>query len=446
MILWLLAGCSLNPVAPSACTSNTECRDAFGFGYACRADGYCATFDVAPGCEVTTPPDLLTAPEWYPDAILLGSMFSGDSDAARSTRLAVAQARGSGGLDEEDLALVQCDLDVAGDAAADFLVDVIGVHAVVGPTGDDAVAAAWERLDGTGVAVVTPDAPGVAYDTLEAVTPTDAEPGLLWRTGAPDVAEGATLAAHLADRADAAVLIAAADARSTALAAAISAAYGGGLATHTFADAGQRTAAVGDVGDLPATTAVAVIAFDPADVAAVLHDAVADGGWDRPIVLSGAGADADALAEVPSLLDRITGTRVMPPGGPVYEAFRTGYAAAYDVEPGAEGGAAQAFDASWLVLYGAAWAFYQEGGAVTGVTIARGMRHVSEGASVQIGPASWSHVVETFAAGEGIDVTGASGPLDVDPSTEEAVPAVQIWHVDGDAIVVSATCVGDVCR
>ena len=88
---------------------------------------------------------------------------------------------------------------------------------------------------------------------------------------------------------------------------------------------------------------------------------------------------------------------------------------------------AQAFDASWLVVMGHAWALAQRG-AVSGVNIARGMRQVSAGEPVQIRPTNWNLVKAEFSAGNSIDVEGASGQLDFDERGETSGP-VDVWTI-----------------
>ncbi len=88
---------------------------------------------------------------------------------------------------------------------------------------------------------------------------------------------------------------------------------------------------------------------------------------------------------------------------------------------------AHAFDAAWLVLYGHAWAVGL-GREVTGVELARGLRQLSSGPSIDLRAANWNEVQARFTNGESIDVFGASGPLDYD-AEGETISAIDVWVV-----------------
>ncbi|HEY8073244.1 MAG TPA: hypothetical protein VIF62_04025, partial [Labilithrix sp.] len=92
---------------------------------------------------------------------------------------------------------------------------------------------------------------------------------------------------------------------------------------------------------------------------------------------------------------------------------------------------AHAYDAAWLVFYGAAWAVGHDH-ALSGTPIARGLRHLSAGADVEVAPANWKQIRDALAGGQSVNLTGASGSLDYDPATEETTGLVDIWKISSD--------------
>ena len=112
-----------------------------------------------------------------------------------------------------------------------------------------------------------------------------------------------------------------------------------------------------------------------------------------------------------------------------YALFSTAYLATYAVDPTGSAYPAYAYDASWLLLYGAAWATTQEDG-ISGLNMARGLRKISDGDEVEIKPGTWPTVQANFETGASVDVVGASGTLDYDPATGETTAPIEIWYVE----------------
>jgi hypothetical protein len=102
-------------------------------------------------------------------------------------------------------------------------------------------------------------------------------------------------------------------------------------------------------------------------------------------------------------------------------------------EPGDHAFVAHTYDATWLALIAAAWSLV-ESGSLEPAGLARGLRRVSEGAAVDVGAAGLSAIESAFLRREGVDVRGASGPLDFDPETEELraeAADVEMWRYSG---------------
>ena len=194
-------GCSLIGTADyEECASTSDCRAAFGFGSVCGSDGLCAAATAAPRCTQTFPEDLWSSPEKYKDAIVLGSLMdrSSSTHAARekSSRLAAKQVNDEGGVEGKEFAVVYCtyEADLAFDdlepadaavASAHYLVDQLGVPAILGPAGSADTSAVYQALANTGTLVMSPSATSPALTGLDSDA-SDAAPGLLWRTAPPD--------------------------------------------------------------------------------------------------------------------------------------------------------------------------------------------------------------------------------------------------------------------
>ncbi|MCA9615521.1 MAG: hypothetical protein KC586_22350, partial [Myxococcales bacterium] len=96
---------------------------------------------------------------------------------------------------------------------------------------------------------------------------------------------------------------------------------------------------------------------------------------------------------------------------------------------------AHAYDAGWLATYALAWAALQET-RVDARGLGRGLRRLSEGTAIDVGELSWPDVMTAFAAGESVNVRGASGALDYDPDSEERAEegmSFEVWIVASDA-------------
>lgn len=453
-------GCSLTTVDRQACTGSQECRAAFGLGSACE-EGFCAPLHPLARCGRSYPEDLLAEPEAYADHIVIGSIygFTDHLDTLLATELAVRQVDQRSGLDGVPFAVLHCDYTpMAGDQLDDieatrlisgWLAREIGVPAIVGPRGSARAEAAFTEIRDDGVLLISPSATSPDLTALDGTSPSDELPGLLWRTAPPDSLQSAVIAADMRERgvAHPAVIYQ-------------TGAYGDGLRelfVERFVAAGGDEPELFPFSDGDFATGLAEVAdgivageidevlflsSDIADYVAFFTAATATdellAAFDEPevgIFLADAAFAAALLEDVPAqahmLFDGVRGTRPAPAMGALYNAFAAAYAAEFSADPASSGFNPHAYDAGWLVAYGAAWSQLVEGG-ISGLGIARGLRHVSEGPAIEIQPSDWSAVVEQFRRGEGVDVQGASGPLDYDPATEETVAPIELWQIVPD--------------
>mgnify|MGYP000459930233 CR=1 FL=1 len=95
--------------------------------------------------------------------------------------------------------------------------------------------------------------------------------------------------------------------------------------------------------------------------------------------------------------------------------------------------AAYTYDATWIGIYGYAWAHFQES-PMSYYGLARGLRKLTEpeGTEVDINSSSWSTIQAKFREGEAVNIQGTSGALDFNPLTEELESTVELWTLGGE--------------
>jgi ABC-type branched-subunit amino acid transport system substrate-binding protein len=318
-------------------------------------------------------------------------------------------------------------------ASARYLVDVLGVPAIIGPAGSGDVSAVYQALRGTGTLVMSPSATSPALTGLDPPA-SDAKPGLLWRTAPPDTLQGPKIAEDMAARGVTNVFVIAQKG-----------AYGEGLATvfqgaftgarpdvRLFGTENERNMLVTEGGSA-ASSEVLFISSTQADVIAFLQAAGQNAAYQtKTFFLTDSAANKEVIEGAPPMvLERIRGTRPTPVDSrdAVFNNFRGSYAGEYTNEDvTAFSFTAHTYDATWLVFYGSAWSSIQEK-SITGAGIAKGLRKVSSGSEFNIQPLSWGSIVEQFRSGTGINVRGASGLLDYDPATEETSAPIEVWVI-----------------
>jgi ABC-type branched-subunit amino acid transport system substrate-binding protein len=449
-LVGVLSSCSLGNVQPELCSASADCRDEFGFGWTCGDTGYCEAIDVSNRCDVPYPTDLFDRPEAYSDTIVLGTLFDFDDaeENLRAIELAVDEANIEDGLNGTSFALVNCnytqDLELDGDDAVTaakrlttWLTDEVGVPAIVGPGSSPIVQQIWPEADAAGVLLVAPSSTSDLLTEIDGAVSTDEDPGLFWRTAPPDVFQSAAIVQDLNTRGAANVAILYQDgAYGLGLAEAIEAGLTVPVERFRFENSNDLTAAIADAGVSDADHVV-FVSSAPTDVSAFLNGANATGDYTaKTLFLTDSARDGtilDAAALASDLFPNVRGSvPVADPSTDVLEdTFYLAYSQRYGVDASRDGFNTFSYDAAWITLYGIAWADAQ-GDPLTGTTIARGLRQLSNGPEVPIRAASWDDVLESFAAGESIDVIGASGTLDFDPVTGETRNPIAIWTLEDD--------------
>ncbi len=134
----------------------------------------------------------------------------------------------------------------------------------------------------------------------------------------------------------------------------------------------------------------------------------------------------DAVTADPNLRLRVRGT-VPGTDGALFRQFLLRYNASFDAskaDPQNSGGSS-GYDAAYLIAYSIVAAGNVP---LTGQAIAGGLKKMVPPAQlVEVGPNNINSAFATLTAGQGINFEGASGPLDFDVKTGEAVSDIQLW-------------------
>ncbi len=219
---------------------------------------------------------------------------------------------------------------------------------------------------------------------------------------------------------------------------------GGGAAlpqTFPFSDVAGLESQVTLIGADPTVDEAFFVSGNISDTVAFYNAIAANIGFDaKNVFVPDAAATPDVLEEAngarfpltrgsrPAPLDRATDL--------VYSTFVSAYETLYPDDMVEQFSfTASAYDAAWLVGYGAAWAIENEDGVLNGKNMAKGLRQVSAGDNVQVGPSDWTRALQIIAGGNSFNVEGSSGQLDYSPADEETRSPTEIWTITGTTIV-----------
>ncbi|WP_199351033.1 ABC transporter substrate-binding protein [Haliangium ochraceum] len=466
----LFSGCVLTTTDRNQCRDNLECRDAFGLGATCNADGFCVSEAIDPRCTKTFPDDLLASDErrrFYKDYVVVGSIMQREvalfEKFELSAELAFSRANQSGGVDGRRFGVVYCSadagyddgLEAGGEAAAamaGYLADTMSVPAIFGPATSAETESAFLALEGKNVLLVSPSATSPDLTPIDNPEPSDENPGLLWRTAPPDSFQGEAIAVDMrapgAGRevaVDTVVVIHIDDTYGNALYQAFASSFesrGGTAISRPFVpnNASQPGArldeVVPQVGLAGGFDEVLFISSSIDDIVGFLNTSAEFAGYDgKGIFLAEAAASDDVLNVADATrFPQVRGSRPRArdrDSDLVYANFLSAYSFAYKEDADGQVFTANSYDAGWLIAFGVSWALINEG-SLDGTSIARGLRRLSSGPTVNLDGEGWATMLESFGNGESININGASGSLDYDNSTEETATEVEIWTISAE--------------
>lgn len=455
--LLALGSCSLGTFDYVECTDNAACRDAFGWGWTCGAEGLCEMTSPPTRCGASWPADFWNDPAAYRDAVVLGVDYDHTlTSEINAMRLVISQVNEAQGLDGKSYVILQCDNaenatydslshdDAAAEVGA-WLSQDMGVPAIIGCDTSGASEATFQAIEPEGTMMMSPSATSPALTDIDGIGSTEEAPGLFWRAVPPDSLQGEVIADQL--KSELGVTRAAVIYESGP--------YGEGLqeifysafvdGTHTadlhlFSSSSEQAAAVAAVGSSDVQE-VLFIASGQQEIIDFLQAAKGIAAFTRDedpigIFLTDAAAYGDIFTEVnsPDLFANVMGTRLAFTPGVIFDTFKAAYAAAYNgADVSGDAYAAYAYDATWLTIYASVWSHYQEP-SIWGMGMARGMRHVSAGNTLSLQGTDWNTLKSSFETGTSVNVQGTSGSLDYDPATGETSSPVDVWGVQSDGL------------
>ena len=381
----------------------------------------------APAEEATT---TTAAPEPAGDPLVLASLMplSGDLASlgpgiALGAALAVQQINAAGGINGQDVVLIEGDSGCDGAVALTSLNDVIaqGAQGVMGAACSGTSLAILDTAIAAEVVMVSPSNTSPQFTKMD-------KKGFYARTAPSDLLQGEVLASLLVEDGVGSVsIISRADSYGRGLAEATAAAFedaGGTVKTIVYhaTDASDFSAEVTALGK-GAADAIVGILF-PETGCGVLQPAFEQGLLDSPWYMTDGVKDAGlaSLCGLGTALDGFKGTAPGSAAGEAKDAFEAAYAGV-----SADGSptfifAPQAYDAVMLMAISAA------ANGVTGPEIASGLVEASSGGEKCIGVSC----IALAADGVDVDYVGASGEIELNQAGDPTAATYDIWTTEGD--------------
>ena len=348
------------------------------------------------------------------------------TDRQRAFELAIEHINAAGGVFGRPVATAVGDTTADPETAvaqARRLVDVEGVHAIVGPNSSANALVIAERVIGpAGV-------PTISFSATSPKLTTAADRGYLFRTALSDVAQGPVLAGITREQGfDNVGLLYVDDAWGQGLAGAFEAAWDGAIKAvavrrgqTTFLAELRESASDG-------AQALVVIAFETAALTMV-REALDNGLYER-FTFGDAAKRVSLVRDLGG--DRLGGMYGTGPATASESASSAAWEAAYIAEYGALPVLAyvkEAYDATVALALAAAAA-----GRADGVAIRDRLRAIGSapGSPVIAGPLGIAAALRTLAGGGDIDYDGASGSIDWDELGDLRSGHVGIWRFTED--------------
>lgn len=267
-----------------------------------------------------------------------------------------------------------------------------------------------------------------------------ADKGLVWRVAPSDIYQGAVLASVASKGLQAADKLSAFAVQSPygdGLLDALNKALGNRLAAHTFGSDGKGLAAAVQAAGADGSKAV-LFAGSSSQLAQLAESRAGTPLSTLPLFAADGACEADALA-IPLKQGTLDGMHCTRPGQPpdeIYKLFKERYQQKFALDATQSSFTQHAFDAVYCVALAYAYAMRAGGpAAVDGQALAEGLRHLSKGDPYAFKPNEITKMVAALGKGQGIDVRGASGPLDFNADTGEAPSGYSLWKAAGKTLV-----------
>ncbi|MXZ63074.1 MAG: ABC transporter substrate-binding protein [Chloroflexi bacterium] len=344
--------------------------------------------------------------------------------------LAVLHINEAGGVNGQEVVLVTGDTRVdptQGVEEARRLIDVEGVHAIVGPLSSTVTLAVVSSVAREArIPVISPSATSPALSTAN-------DDGYLFRTTISDAAQGAVLAQLAADEGLTSVgVLFRDDAYGQGLSDAFAEAFDGDVAAVAYAAKGQpsylaelQQAAAGGAEVLVA------IAF-PEEAQVFLREAIEQGIFTRFLFVDGTRSE-ELIGAIGA--EHLNGSRGTAPGSgpatPASDEWDASYLAEYGELP-STAFLRESYDAVIAVALAA-----QAAGSTNGIEIRDHLTRIATpgGATFLPGPDGVRAALEAAGRGDDINYEGAATNLDWDDVGDVTSGYIEIWEYRDGAIV-----------
>jgi ABC-type branched-subunit amino acid transport system substrate-binding protein len=346
--------------------------------------------------------------------------------------LAVLHVNEAGGVNGQDVVIVTGDTRVdptQGVEEARRLIDVEGVHAIVGPLSSSVTLAVIESVArDAGIPMISPSATSPAVTTVD-------DDGYLFRTTISDAAQGVALAALARNEGYTNVgVLFRDDAYGQGLAEEFSRAFDGTVTAAAYAPKGQASylSELSRVAGEGAEVLVA-IAF-PEEARVFLREATENGIFSRFLFVDGTRSQELIDAIGAEYLDGSKGTAPgSGPATPASEAWDASYQAVYGELPTVPY-VREPYDAVIAIALAA-----QAAGSTDGAAIRDQLTRIANpgGAVFIAGPEGVRGALEALRNGDEINYEGAATTVDWDGAGDVTSGFIEIWEYrDGSIVTV----------
>ena len=344
--------------------------------------------------------------------------------------LAIKHVNDAGGVNGQDVVLVTGDTRVdptQGVEEARRLIDVEGVHAIVGPLSSTVTLAVAESVaGGAGIPVISPSATSPALSSAN-------DSGYLFRSTTSDAAQGVILAQLAADEGISNVgVIFRDDAYGQGLSDAFIAAFGGAATAASYSADGQASylaelqQAAGGGGDV-----LVAIGF-PDEALVFIRESLENDIFTRFLFVDGTKSQdlIDGIGE-----QYLNGSKGTSPGSgpetPSAAAWNAAYIAEYGELPTLPF-VREAYDAAIAIALAAEAAGSTEGAAIRDQLARIG---APGGDAFSPGPDGIEAALEAVGDGDDINYEGAATSLDWNDVGDVTSGYIEIWQYEGGEIV-----------
>ncbi|MYD65452.1 MAG: ABC transporter substrate-binding protein [Chloroflexi bacterium] len=347
----------------------------------------------------------------------------------RAMELAVLHVNEAGGVNGQDVVLVTGDTRVdptQGVEEARRLIDVEGVHAIVGPLSSTVTLAVVSSVAREArIPVISPSATSPALSTAN-------DDGYLFRTTISDAAQGAVLAQLAADEGLTSVgVLFRDDAYGQGLAEAFAEAFGGDVAAVAYAAKGQPSY-LAELQQAAADGAEVLVAIAfPEEAQVFLREAIEQEIFTRFLFVD--GTRSEGLIEAIGA-EHLNGSKGTAPGSgpatPASEEWDAAYLAEYGELP-TVAFLRESYDAVIAVALAA-----QAADSMDGAAIRDQLTRIATpgGATFLPGPDGVRGALEAAARGDDINYEGAATNVDWDDAGDVTSGYIEIWEYRDGAI------------